>query len=89
MITEESPAEVSQPSAAGEQVQNDYSAFLGPPSVEADLSEESPAPGGEEAEGEQEPETEAPAETPAEEPAETEAEPERGGCCRTQKLLKT
>jgi hypothetical protein len=51
-MADEATAVVSQPSTAGEeqsQVQNDYSSFLGPPSAEADLSEqEQPAPGSEE-----------------------------------------
>jgi hypothetical protein len=56
-MADESTAVVSQPPTAETEVQNDYSSFLGPPSAEADLSEEvNPAPGSEEeAEGEPEP----------------------------------
>jgi hypothetical protein len=61
-MADETTAVVSQPPTAGEEqqpestTQQDYSSFLGPPSVEADLSEdERPAPGSEEeAEGEPE-----------------------------------
>lgn len=74
-MADESTAAVSQPSAAEEgqgSVQSDYSAFLGPPSAEADLAaEETPAPG---AEGEAEPEGEPEGEAPAEEEGEPEAE---------------
>lgn len=75
MNTDESTEVVSQPPPTGDEGQagpsSDYSAFLGPPSAEADLAE-TPAPGEEEAEGEPqgEPEQEAPAEI------ETQAEPE-------------
>lgn len=79
-MNEESTAAVGQPSGAGEgqgTVPSDYSAFLGPPSAEADLSEEEhpapTAPG--EAEPEGEPEGEAPAEEEQQE-AEGEAEEE-------------
>jgi hypothetical protein len=73
-------ATVSQPPEAEEQEQQpssrDYSAFLGPPSAEADLSaDESPAPGAEE-EGEAEPELSGEAEGEAEPEQGAQAEPE-------------
>ena len=70
MNTDESTELVNQPPVAGEEGQGplgDYSAFLGPPSAEADLAEETPAPG--EEEGEAEPEGEP-------EQQEAQAEPE-------------
>jgi hypothetical protein len=78
-MEDDATAVVSQPSAAeeGQQstTQSDYSAFLGPPSAEADLSaEERPAPG---AEGEGEPELSGEGEGEPEQgaqPAEPEAE---------------
>jgi hypothetical protein len=61
-MADESTAAVSQPSTAGDEqaagtVMQDYSSFLGPPSAEADLSEEerSAPDSEEEAEGEPEP----------------------------------
>lgn len=80
MNTDESTEVVSQPPPEVEEGQgapgNDYSAFLGPPSPEADLAE-TPAPGEQEPEGEEqrlegEPEREAPAQPEAQ--AEPEAE---------------
>src|SRR5262249_36414602 len=86
-MADESTAVVSQPSAAGEEQSqgaphSDYSAFLGPPSAEADLSEEQrPAPGQEgEAEGEPElsgeGEPDQPEQQPGEQPQEAPAEEE-------------
>src|SRR5262252_9292521 len=78
-MTDETMAEVSQPPAAEGQgtIPSDYSSFLGPPSVEPDLSvEETPAPGAEEeGEPEAQPEVE-PEEGEPEEPAPAETEPE-------------
>jgi len=78
-MTDETTAEVSQPPAAEGQgtIPSDYSSFLGPPSVEPDLSvEETPAPGAEEeGEPEAQPEVE-PEEGEPEEPAPAETEPE-------------
>jgi hypothetical protein len=74
-------AAVSQPSAAEEQgqgtVPSDYSAFLGPPSAEADLSaEETPAPGAGEQAEEGEPELPGKPEGEPEEEAQEEGQPE-------------
>jgi len=70
------PADLSQPDSAAEQTASDYSAFLGPPSHEPDLTAaESPEPS---AEGEvAEPEAEAPAEGQEEaQSEEAEGQPE-------------
>lgn len=83
-MSEESTATVSQPPEAETEqstTQRDYSAFLGPPSAEADLSaDESPAPdAGEEGEPElsgEEGEGEAEAEQPPEQEAQAEPEVE-------------
>jgi hypothetical protein len=84
MNTDESSAAVSQPPAAegeGQSVAEDYAAFLGPPSVEADLSEETPAPEGREPGSDAEPELSGEAEpeqeAQAEQEVEAEAEPEQ------------